>query len=48
MPGSAVGAIQLFDDYALVDVQQDLARNVAHALRAAKIKGRKLPVREAR
>ncbi len=48
VPGSAVGAIQLFDDYALVDVQQDLARNVAHALRAAKIKGRKLPVREAR
>jgi DbpA RNA binding domain len=38
----------LFDDHALVDVQRDLASNVAHALRAAKIKGRKLPVREER
>jgi ATP-dependent RNA helicase DeaD len=48
VPGSAVGAIQLFDDFALVDVQQDVAATIAQALRGAKVKGRKLPVRDAR
>ncbi len=46
--GTAIGAIQLFDDFALVDVQRDLVDRVAVALRGATVKGRKLPVREER
>ena len=45
VPGSVVGAIQLFDDFALVDVQRDVADAVEHALRNAMIRGQKLPVR---
>jgi ATP-dependent RNA helicase DeaD len=48
VPGSVVGAIQLFDDHALVDVQASVAESVAHALRNAKVRGRKLPVRRER
>jgi ATP-dependent RNA helicase DeaD len=48
VPGSVVGAIQLFDDFALVDVQTAVADRVARALRGATIRGRKLPVRQER
>ena len=48
MPGSVVGAIQLFDDFALVDVQGNLADSIEHALRNATIRGQKLPVRRER
>ena len=48
VPGSVVGAIQLFDDHALVDVQASVAEAVAHALRNAKVRGHKLPVRRER
>ena len=48
VPGSVVGAIQLFDDFALVDVQGPVADAVAAALRNAKIRGQKLPVRRER
>ena len=45
VPGSAVGAIQIGDDFALVDVQAAVAEAVAHALRGARIRGQKLTVR---
>ncbi len=48
VPGSVVGAIQIFDDFALVDVQEAVVEGVAHALRGAKIRGQQLPVRRER
>jgi ATP-dependent RNA helicase DeaD len=48
VPGSVVGAIQIADDFALVDVRASVAESVAHALRGATIRGRKLPVRRER
>ena len=48
VPGSVVGAIQLFDDFALVDVQGGVADAVEHALRNATIRGQRLPVRRER
>ncbi len=48
VPGSVVGAIQISDDFALVDVRAPVAEAIAHALRGATIRGRKLPVRRER
>ena len=48
VPGSVVGAIQISDDFALVDVRAPVAESVAHALRGATIRGRRLPVRRER
>ena len=48
VPGSVVGAIQIYDDFALVDVQASVVDAVAHALRGAKIRGQQLPVRRER
>ncbi len=48
VPGSVVGAIQIADDFALVDIRAPVAEAVAHALRGATIRGRKLPVRRER
>ncbi len=45
VPGSVVGAIQIFDDFALVDVQAAVAGAVADALRGTRIRGQQLPVR---
>jgi ATP-dependent RNA helicase DeaD len=48
VPGSVVGAIRIFDDFALVDVQPPVADAIARALRAATIRGQRLPVRQER
>ena len=48
VPGSVVGAIQIYDDFALVDVQAAVVDGVAHALRDATIRGQRLPVRRER
>ena len=48
VPGSVIGAIRIFDDFALVDVQPAVASGVAQALRAATIRGKRLPVRQER
>jgi ATP-dependent RNA helicase DeaD len=48
VPGSVVGAIQLFDDHSLVDVLAHLADPIASALRNAGIRGQKFPVRQER
>jgi ATP-dependent RNA helicase DeaD len=45
VPGSVVGAIQIFDDFALVDVQTAVAGAVADALRGTRVRGQQLPVR---
>ena len=44
VPGSVVGAIQIGDDFALVDVQAPVAEAIAHALRGARVRGQKLTV----
>ncbi len=48
VPGSVVGAIQIYDDFALVDVRANVADGVADALRGARIRGQSLPVRRER
>jgi ATP-dependent RNA helicase DeaD len=48
VPGSVVGAIQIFDDFALVDVQAGVVDGVADALRRARIRGRAVEVRRER
>ncbi|MEO5919299.1 MAG: DEAD/DEAH box helicase, partial [Candidatus Limnocylindrales bacterium] len=48
VPGSVVGAIQIFDDFALVDVQLNVVDAVADALRRAKIRGQQVAVRRER
>jgi len=48
VPGSVVGAIQIYDDFALVDIQAAVVDGVAHALRGATIRGQHLPVRRER
>ena len=45
--GREVGAIEISDRFSLVDVADDVAAGVIGALRSAKIKGRKVKVREA-
>ena len=48
VPGSVVGAIQIFDDFALVDVQGAVVDGVADALRRARIRGQQVAVRRER
>jgi ATP-dependent RNA helicase DeaD len=48
VPGSVVGAIQISDDFALVDVQAAVVDAVAHALRGARIRGQQVQVRRER
>ena len=48
VPGSVVGAIQIFDDFALVDVQAAVVDGVADALRRARIRGQQVAVRRER
>ena len=43
--GREVGAIEIADRFSLVDVAEELAEGVIEALRASKIKGRKVTVR---
>ena len=45
VPGGVVGAIQINDDFALVDVQEGVADAVVDALREATIRGQRLQVR---
>ncbi len=45
VPGSSIGAIQIDDDYSLVDVAATEAEMIVRALATATIRGRKFPVR---
>jgi ATP-dependent RNA helicase DeaD len=45
VPASAIGAIQITDGFALVDVAAGQANDILQALSAATIRGRRLPVR---
>ncbi|MCC7023324.1 MAG: DEAD/DEAH box helicase [Thermomicrobiales bacterium] len=40
IPGRAIGAIDIFDDYAFVDIPREFVDRVLAAMRGAKIKGR--------
>ena len=42
--GTAVGAIQIADDYSLVDVDEAHVEDIVRVLRAAKIRGRRVTV----
>jgi ATP-dependent RNA helicase DeaD len=48
IPGRAIGAIDIFDDYAFVDIPRELIDQVLGAMRGAKIKGRPVNVEVAR
>ncbi len=48
IPGRAIGAIDIFDDYAFVDVPRELVDRVVGAMRGSKIKGRPVNVEVAR
>ncbi len=43
--GQDVGAIEIADRFSLVDVTDEVANDVIHAMRSAKLKGRKIKVR---
>jgi len=45
VPGSVIGAIQIADGFALVDVADEVVEQVVRALRSATIRGRTFPVR---
>lgn len=46
--GSSIGAIQIADSYALVEVPETAADEIARVLGSSKIKGRRLEVRRYR
>jgi ATP-dependent RNA helicase DeaD len=48
IPGRAIGAIDIFDDYAFVDVPREMVDRVVGAMRGSKIKGRPVNVEVAR
>ncbi|MFN8664460.1 MAG: DEAD/DEAH box helicase [Thermomicrobiales bacterium] len=48
IPGRAIGAIDIFDDYAFVDVPREMVDRVVAAMRGSKIKGRPVNVEVAR
>jgi len=48
IPGRAIGAIDIFDDYAFVDIPREFIDQVLGAMRGAKIKGRPVNVEVAR
>jgi ATP-dependent RNA helicase DeaD len=48
IPGRAIGAIDIFDDYAFVDIPQEFVDRVLAAMRDAKIKGRPVNAEVAR
>ena len=45
LSGKAIGAIEIADRFALVEVPEETADDVIRALNAASIRGRRLPVR---
>jgi ATP-dependent RNA helicase DeaD len=46
--GRAIGAIEIADRFALVEVPEDMADEIVRALKVASIRGRRLPVRRER
>ncbi len=48
IPGRAIGAIDIFDDYTFVDIPQEFVDRVLVAMRGAKIKGRPVNAEVAR
>ena len=48
IPGRAIGAIDIFDDYTFVDIPQEFVDRVLAAMRGARIKGRPVNAEVAR
>jgi hypothetical protein len=48
IPGRAIGAIDIFDDYTFVDIPREFVDRVLEAMRGAKIKGRPVNAEVAR
>jgi ATP-dependent RNA helicase DeaD len=48
LAGRAVGAIEIADRYALVEVPEEAADDIVRALQGASIRGRRIPVRRQR
>jgi ATP-dependent RNA helicase DeaD len=48
VPGGVIGAIHINDDFSLVDVREDAADHIVHALQDAAIRGKKMEVRRER
>jgi len=48
IPAGAIGAIQITDGFSIVELPRELVDGVVQALRAATVKGRKVPVRRDR
>jgi ATP-dependent RNA helicase DeaD len=48
LSGKAIGAIEVTDHFALVEVPEEAAEDVVRALNRASIRGRRLPVRRER
>jgi ATP-dependent RNA helicase DeaD len=48
VPAAAIGAIQIADSHALVEVEDAVADDISRTLSSAKIKGRRLEVRRYR
>ena len=48
LPSSRIGAIQIADGYSLVEVPEDAADTVVTALKAATLRGKRVPVRRER
>jgi ATP-dependent RNA helicase DeaD len=48
IPGRAIGAIEIADQFSIVEIPEDMADDVVRALSRATIKGRKVAVRRAR
>jgi ATP-dependent RNA helicase DeaD len=46
--GQAIGAIEIADRFALVEVPEEMADEIVRALKVASIRGRRLPVRRER
>ena len=44
LPGQAIGGIEIFDRYALVEVPEAAADDIIAALRQGSIRGRRFPV----
>jgi ATP-dependent RNA helicase DeaD len=43
--GDAIGAIEIGERFSVVELQEDVVERVLHAMRKARINGRKVPVR---
>jgi len=44
IPGKAIGAIDVFDEYTFVEVSKEFAKDIQRAMKDIKIKGRRINI----